>query len=380
MRKIQLCLAAFAGCVLILPAALAAQPCSACPWCTTPTKCQAIKESTLIVVVVSVLLAASPGWQGQPGLRAQSFEEVWATAGTPPNEFIAVGGAIPLGSGVLVSDPNAGAVYLYNPATGATDLFARKGAGPGEVQTPTLFTRSEGITYLYDLGARSIEAFSTDGTFIERVLLRRWVTNPKGFVVLPRHGFVISGGMFMDPGAVHLFNWTGEHVRSWIENASDAVGVRTWLHTAGGPVATDSAGRLFLSQSAPHQIWRMDPSDRSGEDPVRVASDDTLLVPMTDRTFYRTRQEGGRTISSPQWFYDKSSWLGIRDDGTLVNVVTRRDRGDSLWEWWNGSQLLRRIRVDTPYVPLFVYPNGDFLVTYVRPSSGEHLVARVRWR
>ena len=308
----------------------------------------------------------------------QTLEVIWSTGGTAPHEFVTVGGAVPLGNSVLISDPNASSVYRFDPATGATTVFARKGEGPGEVQTPTLFARWSGNIYLYDLGSRSIEVFAPDGRSLERIRLRRWVTNPKGFAVIPGPRFVISGGMFMDPGAVHLFNEAGEHTSSWVEKKDDEIGFRTWLHTAGGPVTSDGSGAVVFSQSAPHQIFRIDLTNPQSE-VVTLVRDDTLLTRMTDATFYETRRVEGRVINSPQWFYDKSSWVGISDDGILINVVTRKDRGDSLWEWWRSGRLLKRIRIQVPYTPLFRYDNGDFLVRFERPVTGEHIVARTRF-
>lgn len=48
MPRLYLALVTLAGYLIIYPTALVGQPSPGCPWCTTPTKCEAIKESTPI--------------------------------------------------------------------------------------------------------------------------------------------------------------------------------------------------------------------------------------------------------------------------------------------------------------------------------------------
>lgn len=297
--------------------------------------------------------------------------EIWSTAGDPSNPFGEIGGMVESAAGVvLVSDQMTSSVYAIDPTTRRVRRLVRQGRGPGEVQTPGLMAlATNGDVALWDLGQNAILVL--DSTLRERgrIQLEQGIYNPKGFVVLPDGSFVLSGGTFRSAFGIHHFSADGKHLGSWLP-APETEDRAARIQLAGAPLAALPDGEVLFTRPAPHLIARLELAT-GGITPV--AEDPNLLDPIGD-DFHRKRLVDGREVITPQWYYAQSRGVFELDDGFILNVVTRRYEGNSVWEIYSSTgQLQARRTLDRAYHPYAITRGGRILASYPDPRTDESI-------
>lgn len=337
------------------------------------------RSRTAALAVVLSLAACSDGADGEPEPHPRSgpsttltVTEVWTAKGNPGVlEFGGINGVVEGPDGeVWVSESMSRSVAAISPDGLRTRIVTRSGDGPGELRLPTLMTRAgaDEIAVL-DLGRRSVDFFGTGGEFVRRVVLSHAVVHPKGLAI--RNGrIVVSGGIFGNGHAIHLFSAAGELEHSW-HPAPRTRNPRAGLMVAGGPLAVDAQGGILFSLAAPHRLVRYAPEGGAGR---VIASDPDLLRPVGDDFI---REDGvTRTFD---WYFPQSRGVFVRPDGTILNVVRFHAEGYTLWEVYrpDGTPVVRQ-RVNRAYEPWAMTRDGDVLASYADPDTDEPIVTRLR--
>lgn len=312
-------------------------------------------------------------------VRAQAVElqERWRTLGSEETGYLASvsGAAVDTDGNVWVTDGITNRVLVFGADGSFLETSTRVGDGPGEVREPTLLASRPGPDGIavYDLGRVSIELFGPSGNFERRVRLEARVQNPKDFHVLDDGSFLLSGGIAGREGAIHVFTADGTLERSWYR-LPESDRLRAALLVAGGALAPGAGDTLYFSQSAPHRVLRYEGSSKSGSE---LAADPDLLEPIAN-DFIQESGSGASFRRTFRWDYPRSVWIGTLPSGDLLNVVWFQKEGRSVWELYRPSgELVGRTRVDRPYRPFAMAPNGNVIASLVREETGEHYLVRL---
>lgn len=334
----------------------------------------------------TIYAGVSAGVEPRSGVQELTsvVQEIWTVDGPDGAKFATIGGMVEASDGsIVLSDTTAQALYRYDPLSGAFRVFDRVGEGPGDLGTPTLLASAQdGLVALYDVGRRMILLYTAELTPVRNVPLRELITNPKGFTVLADGSFVVAGGRLsalMREGtvySVHRFSENGELIGGYVPVEPGEALRRDVIQVVGGPLTALAGGGFLYSNSAPHGIISF-----SGDlAPSPVAADPELLEPIAEQFSVNETRQGHRTLRY-RWFYDQSRGVYPRPGGNIWNVITREERGDSLWEVWNPDGTLAcRLRVERPYRPFAATADGNVLATYADPESLETLAALLRFR
>lgn len=318
------------------------------------------------------------------GARAQEADarvvEAWSTGGPADAPFVVIAGMAEAPDGsIVISDSNHPALYRFDPETESFQVFDRKGKGPGELQTPTLAVGTSGGVAVYDLGHPSVMHYDSTLSPTRFIRLHAAVMNPKGFAYLEDGTIVISGGVMGQVGsgrqafAVHRFSSEGERLEGYVPLAP-ARDPTALIHTAGGPLWALDRGGFLYSNSAPHRILAYDAEYRE----ATIAADPEVLEPIVDR-FSEPVMVDGRQLLRHRWFYDQSRLAIPVPGGRILNVITRKYEGDSIWEvWTEGGTLVRRVHVPRAYHPFGATRSGEILATYTDADTDEYIAVGLR--
>lgn len=321
---------------------------------------------------MSTLLAV--GWMGTTGEahgQALRVEQVVATKGGATNPFAYLNDLIMTEDGrVLAADIDAGVVHWWDPIGGHHGIFARNGDGPGEVRTPARFARRpEGGFALYDVGASAVFLYGPDAVETERIRIPGIVSNPKSLLVDDGGGVWISGGRLTDPRHIHVFDSTGTRTWAYGEPSPHLTSTYPRIQLAGGALALEPSGTVLFSYGAPLRIVRF--RQGGSDSPEQVTEDTALLPELREEEVYRPFEEipGAHVLS---WWHDRSTSLFPLPGGCILNVVTRREAGDSVWDVYreDGVRLDRTV-LPIPYQVHDNHAPGRFLASFPDPLTDE---------
>lgn len=319
--------------------------------------------------------------------QVDAVEELWSTMGPTRALFSHIGGAAAgLDGSIVIADTNGGTIYRYTPRVKRFSIFDRQGQGPAELQTPVLVALTpDGNAAVYDVGRRAVLLFDiTESSMALRpkthVLMSERITNPKGFAYLQDGTFVLSGGRLIalrgtgDVYALHHFSADGDLIESAFR-LPDFEDRAALIQSAGGPVTSLSDGGFLYSNSAPHHILRFDHGFR----PHPIAADETFLGPVIDTFRVELTLEDGREAQTYRWFHDQSRGVFPMDEERVLNIITRADQGDSVWEIWSyDGVLIERVTVPRAYRPLTQTPAGEIIAVYEDPDTDNHVLTALR--
>ena len=276
----------------------------------------------------------------------------------------------PLGK-VWIASARPARLLIVDPSTGGEDdlIAARDGDGPGELRGPTrLDIMTDGNMAVYDLSRGAVEIYTSDGKPVRRLMLPIAVTWPKGFAALASGGFVLSGGVIGNDFAIHQFEESGRYIRSW-GAAMDAEAWEARPVGTGGFLDALADGSLLYSRGAPHEIVQFEVSAASheGEPPRRnIAALEGLLEEPGDAVLIHGTEDGIPFTTFDVW-YPQSRAVFRLEDGRILNVVTRTDKGPprTIWQLFEptGGVPIETQTVGHLYEPWFLCANGDILAT-----------------
>jgi hypothetical protein len=328
----------------------------------------------LLLAMLAALVCATPGY-GQARLQ---LAEVWSLDGPAPGDgFGAVSGVVEVRPGLtVISDEMNRSLYAYDEGARRGWRLARTGDGPGEVRLPTLLTRThDGGFAVLDLNGPLVIRFNRELREVGRVRLQGRVTNPKGFAVSPDGTVVVGGGMFGSEHGLHFFAPDGRRVAG----AAPTPLTRhpnEGLHIGGGPVRMVGRDSVVYSSAAFHSISLY---PVRGAPTARLVAQDPSAFPSIVNQFVTVSRESGRQTFAYAWYHPQSRGVYPLPGGGLLNVITRSDQGDSLWEvWTRGGELRSRTLVRRGYRPFDQAENGDVLAVHFSPETLEHIVVRLR--
>ena len=349
-------------------------------------RCRNGATGAAIVVLAFCFGAGVYSFDGQERLEVT---EIWTSESVSDLLLGSVDGLAETPRGTIwISDSKAEEVYSIEPGTGTVTQISQRGEGPGDIRdADRLAVMPDGNIAVF--GLSTVEVLTPDGEYARRVHLAEMVTWPKGFVVLPSGGFVISGGVFGIDAAIHLFSPEGKLVRSW-EDAPPAENFRARMVGAGGALFAAEEGLLY-SQSAPHRIMQYDYDPGSWDaNPPRgrmVAQVHDMITHPNDGVVIESGSgENWRRSFHP--YFPQSRGVFQMDSGHILNVVVFKDDGYSIWQVFGAPEervrespllpLVTEGRVDKPYVPWFLCNDGTILATRLDPTTDIPIVVRLR--
>lgn len=333
-----------------------------------------MNRRAMLLLTLAPLLGSLPA-HGQVTLEVR---EIWATRGSRTAPFGSIAGMIQGPDGrIFVSDDINVAVFAIQPGGSAVQQVARRGRGPGEVQTPSLMARTpDGHIALWDIGHNVLLVL--DGAFreIARVRPEFGVYNPKGFAVLPDGSFVLSGGSFRSRFGIHLFSNEGKHVDSWFP-PPDVESQSARIHLAGAAVTSVGDGTLLFTRPAPHLIAKLDPTSGS----ITPVAEDSTILPAIGNNFEQKRIVDGREVIAPQWYYPQSRGVYVLHDGAILNIITRRYDHQSTFEIYDSSgKLESRTTASKAYQPYALTDDGHILASYPDERTDEPVAVLLELR
>jgi hypothetical protein len=328
-------------------------------------------------VMAIVFLAA-----GVPASTPQQLDIqiAWATKGPADQPFGAITGMAETANGaVLIADGINNVVY-GRQVDGAITVVSRTGRGPNEVLHPTLLANSpDGGVVAFDIGNGRFMKYDRNARFQRFVPAAAGTfTNPKGLAVTSDGSLVVSAGRFRSTHSVFLLDGESGTLRASAMAAAESRDPVAALQTTGGAVAVATDGSILYSNSAPHGIYRMDSKLAHG----RLVAQDRSVVPPIADAFSTRINTGGQVRIRHDWFYDQSRFVTQLADGRILNVITRKNRNDSLWEVWNVDGTLQgRTRVNRAYRPFGMTRGGYVLAAVEDPQTDEPsaVALRVLW-
>ena len=170
------------------------------------------------------------------------------------------------------------------------------------------------------------------------------------------------------PGSLHRISWDGRLVASVVSRPETSDSLAS-LYLSGGPIARMEDENIAFSSAFQHRLFTISPSLE-----VSLFAEDEGVFPPTGDDFIR-EEEG---LTRYRWFFPRPTGLFVLADGSLLNVITWRERDVSIWERYRrNGELISRSRIPTAYHPWAVLPGGDMVVSRVVPDTGESEVRRV---
>jgi hypothetical protein len=277
---------------------------------------------------------------------------------------------------VLVADAGNNALYKYSCEDGGITVLARSGAGPGEVENPYFLAPTpDGGFATFSVRRQGLDTFDDQGFFVARTeLLARALSNPKGLAVLADGTFIIAGGIFGSGLGVHQFGQDGRSLRSWAPNPGTANPAAS-LYMAGGPVTALDTGGFIYSNASPHKIIQFDRDFRE----TVLATDAAILTNPGDDFMYQTEVDGQK-VTAMRWWYPQSTGVFKLEDGSTLNVITRRNDARSIWEIWSpAGTLVHRRSAPVAYRPWSMTDRSTVLATYEDPNTREHVAVELQF-
>ena len=297
--------------------------------------------------------------------------QLHSTKGNPSTPFGSVTDALQVDDGsIWVTDENPGGVWRWSLETGSVRQIQRNGDGPGEVRHPVrLARRPRGGVALYDLGHSAVNLFDRNLRFERRVQLPGIVSWPKGLLALPDGSFVLAGGQLRHHNQLHRFSETGEILERWGDPHPDAMSPHTRIQAMGGALHAVGDGTFLFSLSSPLRVMRFPSGQWSGIDTL-VTGD--LLPELTDDYFLMPQEDGGVGI---RWDYPKTTAVWFLEDRRIMNVITRKDEDDSIWDLYGtDGMLISRTEVGVPYDVRQYLGDGRVLALMTDPATDESVV------
>ncbi len=328
-----------------------------------------------------LLMGLGAAWSAAAAQTSLTVVELHRSQGSAAAPFGTIGGMLEIAPGtVLITDDVNKAVWRWEPSGGRVSQFARDGRGPGEVATPVLFARRPGGGFaLYDPGHASVLFFDDALAFEHAARLQQGiVSNPKSLAILADGSFIVSGGRLRDPRHLHRYAPSGAWIESYGDPSPRIVSDMAKIQSAGGAVRSMARGFLF-SHGAPLRIVRFPANDFSS--PRRLVEDVQFLPELTEDGLHgpvRTVGPGLRTRPF-LWYHDRTTGVFVLSDGRILNVVTRFDRGDSVWDLYaaDGRRIARTV-VPRAWYAWDLGPAGHVLASYRDPDTDESIAAVLR--
>lgn len=338
---------------------------------------------TAVCIVLATALVACNGPTGRDTGEAPSralalqVSELATTQGPPSLPFGTINDMLEVAPGVIgVADDVLHRIHGWIPDTGRFRTLARRGPGPGEVETPMQLAHRPGGGYaLYDAGRAGILLYGPDLKHERSVLGIGLVSNAKDFIVLQDNSFVLAGGKLSDPRHLHHYTADGERAEAWGEPPVTLTDGIARVQAAGGALRLLRGGGFLFSFPTPLRIVRFAAGARWSDQPTAIAEDSELLPEPTDEDLLKPCDASPRCIAF-QWYFDRSSAILVLADGNLLNVVTRYYRGDSVWDLYapDGERLARTV-IDRAYYVHDLAHDGTVVAHYRNEETDERVAA-----
>ena len=131
---------------------------------------------------------------------------------------------------------------------------------------------------------------------------------------------------------------------------------------------------MLFSQAAPHRIVHFG----AGKQPNRILASEPKLLEAIGDDFIISSGSGQNLTQRFKWFFPQSRGIFRLNDGRVLNVITLRDDGESIWEVYTAAGgLITRTRVARAYEPFALTANGDVLATYRDEETDEAIATRL---
>ncbi|HEX9699114.1 MAG TPA: hypothetical protein VGD06_06605 [Acidobacteriota bacterium] len=306
------------------------------------------------------------------------MSELASTEGDPSAPFGTINDMLEVQPGVIaVADDVLHCVHAWTVESGRVRRLARRGPGPGEVETPMQLARRPGGGFaLYDIGHSGILLYGPDLQHVRSVLGIGLISNTKDLMVLPDGSFVLAGGRLSDPRHLHRYTSDGERVEAWGEPPATLTEKTAQIQAAGGALRLLANGGFLFSFGAPLRVIRF-PAGAGLQEGEIVTEDLELRPEPTDDELVRPGSRPGSRAF--QWWFDRSSGILVLDDSSLLNVVTRHYQGDSVWDLYDpeGNRLARTV-VDRAYYVHDLAHDGTIVAHYRDAETDEKVAVVLR--
>ncbi len=261
--------------------------------------------------------------------------------------------AAPDGLRILVADPNAGEMRVFDAATGRLlAKIGRRGGGPGEFRFADRVTITrQGSILAYDRGRGVVIQFDSTGRYTKEVRLESPVS-PETLVATDSL-FVFSGVMHQGPytrRAIHVFDRAqGRSLRSFgrLPDAPSEVISQT---IGAGLLSWSGDGNLWHAQRAPYLIEKFTPQ---GELLLSLERENDFLPSAASSYRVAYQAQRMRIEEDP---YAVAVAILETEDGTLLHQVWLSGRRYVL-DVFDATLLLRASYVGE--MPVLVAPLGD---------------------
>ncbi|HUH13955.1 MAG TPA: hypothetical protein VMK65_12650 [Longimicrobiales bacterium] len=145
------------------------------------------------------------------------------------------------------------------------------------------------------------------------------------------------------------------------------------LYVTGGPIALQG-DTLFLSEASPHRILSF---GLNGRGQKLIAADSGIIEAVRD-DFLQVGRERGKRVISFAWSHPQSRGIFKLPSGLLLNVITFKEEGASVWQVYAEGELVAQERILVAYRPWSVTENGNILASAADPHTGEERAVRLR--
>ena len=336
-----------------------------------------MKRPVLAAALIALLGACTPPADGPSDEPDQqtvtlSVSELAATEGSPSAPFGTINDMLEVAPGVVaIADDVLHRLHSWTIATGVVARLARRGPGPGEVETPMqLARRPSGGFALYDVGQAAIHLYDSDFEHERTAPGIGTVSYAKDFVVLSDGSFVLAGGRLSDPRHLHRFSSSGDRMEAWGEPAPGLSDPVARIQAAGGALRRMDEGGFLFSFGAPLRVVRF--AEGALGDPRPIMEDLNTRPELTENELYRPGSRPGTRVF--QWWFDRTSAILVLEDGNLLNILTRFYQGDSVWDLYspNGHRVARTV-VGRAYYVHDITVDGTIVAHYRDPETDERI-------
>lgn len=167
------------------------------------------------------------------------------------------------GGMLYASDGHARELIRLEPGSGARIVMGRRGAGPGEYESPTHVTRAGDRIAVYDEGEGSVSVFTPDGSFV-----RRWPVEIALVEDMEASDSLVAVSSGLE-GRTRLivYDWSGEIV------ADTAFGSDGGRPVRAGHVCFAPDGAMFRLERSGRMIHRRPPAGAHAADSTATGLD-----------------------------------------------------------------------------------------------------------
>lgn len=210
-----------------------------------------------------------------------------------------LGAAVTADGGIVISDFGSKKILRFRNDGTTQWIVGRAGGGPGEYAIPSrVIEMPDGSIIVYDEGRSKFTRLNADGKYRDMIEFNVQFHKIDNIVALSNGGVAISGvvasGTTADTAAIHIFDGSFRHVRSFgpLPPMKNPAFLRQW---GAGGLSIGAAGELIYSRRHPYEIYKYSTDGRL----LSVIKSKYAVTGSPDAVAPRNTGGGTRTMSAP---------------------------------------------------------------------------------